>query len=106
MYEFNALPFGLSTAPYVFTKLMKPVVETLRNEGHVSVIYLDDILMIGKTQLDREHNVRATRFLLTSLGLIINEEKSQTRPSHQCQFLGFILDSQDYSTSPIKSGKK
>lgn len=26
LYEFNCLPFGLNSAPYVFTKVMKPVV--------------------------------------------------------------------------------
>jgi hypothetical protein len=30
LYEFNSLPFGLSTAPYVFTKIMKQVVASLR----------------------------------------------------------------------------
>lgn len=40
MYEFNCLPFGLSTAPYVFTKLLKPVMEFLRSNGLISVIYV------------------------------------------------------------------
>ena len=30
LYEFNCLPFGLSVAPYTFTKLLKPVVKKLR----------------------------------------------------------------------------
>lgn len=29
MFEFICLPFGLSTAPYVFTKIMKPVMTHL-----------------------------------------------------------------------------
>lgn len=33
IYEFNVLPFGLSTAPYVFTKIMRPVLAQLRKEG-------------------------------------------------------------------------
>lgn len=39
-YEFAALPFGLSTAPYIFTKILKPVLARLRNEGFCSVVYL------------------------------------------------------------------
>ncbi|XP_045497532.1 uncharacterized protein LOC123695669 [Colias croceus] len=30
LYEFNCLPFGLCTAPFVFTKLLKPIFEFLR----------------------------------------------------------------------------
>lgn len=37
------LPVGLSTAPFIFTKLLKPVVAHLRKEGVISVIYLDEL---------------------------------------------------------------
>lgn len=33
LYEFNVLPFGLSTAPYIFTKIMKPIIRLLRMAG-------------------------------------------------------------------------
>ena len=33
MYEFQCLPFGLSSAPRVFTKLLKPVLARLRHQG-------------------------------------------------------------------------
>ena len=43
MYEYTALPFGLSTAaPRVFTKLLKPVLATLRETGIHLIAYLDD----------------------------------------------------------------
>ena len=47
LFEFNCLPFGLNVAPYVFTKLLKPVAAYLRKRGFTSVFYLDDILVIG-----------------------------------------------------------
>lgn len=31
LYEFRVLPFGLCTAPYIFTKLLKPVLKLLRS---------------------------------------------------------------------------
>lgn len=43
IYEFQVLPFGLSTAPYIFTKMMKPVIEHSRKQGIVCTVYLDDI---------------------------------------------------------------
>ena len=45
-FEFTCLPFSLCTAPFVFTKIMKIVVNNLRGRGFISVIYLDDILCI------------------------------------------------------------
>jgi hypothetical protein len=40
MLEFACLPFGLATAPRVFTKLMKPVVAMLRQRGvHPNYIF-------------------------------------------------------------------
>ncbi|KAI8518767.1 hypothetical protein Bbelb_020240 [Branchiostoma belcheri] len=43
LYEFAVLPFGLSSAPRVFTKILKPIAAQLRALGVRLVIYLDDI---------------------------------------------------------------
>lgn len=48
LYKFNCIPFGLCTVPFVFTKLMKPIVQSLRAKGFLSVFYLDDILLFGQ----------------------------------------------------------
>ena len=45
-YGLQCLPFGLSTAPRAFTKLLKPVIAILRSSGIRIVIYLDDILVM------------------------------------------------------------
>ena len=34
-FEFSCLPFGLNMAPYVFTKIMRPVVAYLREQGYI-----------------------------------------------------------------------
>lgn len=49
LYEFTCLPFGLCTSPFVFTKVMKPVINALREQGLVLTIFLDDILCVGST---------------------------------------------------------
>lgn len=94
LYQFNCLPFGLCTAPYVFTKILKPVIEYLRSRNMISVQYLDDILCIGKDFKECHNNVKMTITLLEKLGFIINLEKSVLKPSIRCKFLGFIFDSQ------------
>lgn len=40
-YEYTSMPFGLSVAPYIFTKIMKPLVRKLREKGFLLVIYLN-----------------------------------------------------------------
>lgn len=93
IFYFNVLPFGLSSAPYVFTKIMKPVVSYLRKLGYLSVVYLDDWAIIGNTKEDCYKNIQATRDLLQKLGFIINIDKSQLEPKQTVKFLGFIFDS-------------
>ena len=36
LFEFQCLPFGLSSAPRVFTKLLKPILAWMRQEGDSS----------------------------------------------------------------------
>ena len=57
IYQFCCLPFGLSCAPTVFTKLMKPVVAFLRERGMRLIIYLDDMLVICNSQEELRENV-------------------------------------------------
>ena len=39
---FSVLPFGLSSAPYVFTKCLRPLVKFWRFNGVKIVVFLDD----------------------------------------------------------------
>lgn len=94
LFEFLVLPFGLSTAPYIFTKVLKPVIHFLRARGLLSVVYLDDFLCIGDNFEKCLFNLHTTMSLLKSLGFIINDKKSDTSPSMSCQFLGFIFNSE------------
>ena len=95
IYEFTVLPFGLCTSPYVFTKILKPVMSQLRMQGLMSVDYLDDILLIGKNYEECFNNVKLTRSLLESLGFVLNEKKCKLSPSKQCRFLGFEINSHE-----------
>ncbi|CAG9128656.1 unnamed protein product [Plutella xylostella] len=98
-FEFTALPYGLSVAPRVFTKLMKEVVNHLRTKGYRSVVYLDDLLCIGDTYVECSDNVSRTLELLKCLGFVINHDKSNLEPRQVCKFLGFIYNSIDMSLS-------
>ena len=93
LFEFTCLPFGLSSAPRVFTKVMKPIVAELRGTGIMVVIYLDDLAIISPNFDRALADLRATITLLESLGFIINHEKSNFQPSQVVEYLGFKINS-------------
>lgn len=98
-YEYTALPFGLSTAPYIFTKIMRSIVSYLCQKGFQWVIYLDDFLLLGSSPEECQANVNTSLNLLLSLGFKINYSKSQLQPSNICKYLGFVFDSNEQSIS-------
>ena len=88
IYEFKSLPFGLTPAPLVFTKLLGPVVASLQQQGVRLVIYLDDLLLMAKSQdLLRQH-VHLTTSLLTNLGFLLNVKKCILTPPHSDRVFG------------------
>ena len=99
LYEFTCLCFGLSSAPRIFTKLMKPVVVCLRRRGYTLVIFLDDMLIIADSCGECLSALCDTIKLLTDLGFVINVDKSNLTPSQRTEFLGFVFDSTNLSIS-------
>ena len=93
LFQFTCLPNGLSCAPRKFTKLLKPVLADLHLRGHISSAYIDDMYLQGQTYKECVHNVIDSLTRIDSLGLVVHPEKSVFKPSHQLEFLGFILNS-------------
>jgi hypothetical protein len=91
-YKCRALMFGLCNAVFLFTKLMKPVVRELRRTGVRCLIYLDDLLLVGRTRREACTAVRKAQALLEALGWIINIEKSVLVPTQQIRYLGLLVD--------------
>ena len=92
-YQFQALPFGLCTAPRVFTKLLKPVITFLRTRNIRLLIYLDDILIVGSDIKTLKEQTGQVLDLLQGLGFIINFEKSVLTPFPVMEFLGLLVNS-------------
>jgi len=106
LYEFNCLPFGLCTAPYVFTKILKPVVANLRKEGIFLVCYLDDIWCKEKSSTLCDQNMLRIKQRLQLLGFTVNEQKCSPGSSQAVKYLGFILDSKKFKIVLPKSKEK
>uniref|UniRef100_A0A1Y1ME70 Reverse transcriptase domain-containing protein n=1 Tax=Photinus pyralis TaxID=7054 RepID=A0A1Y1ME70_PHOPY len=93
LFEFKCLVFGLASAPYTFTKIIRPVTQVLRSKGIISVAYLDDFLLFGNSQSDCLKNLQFTLLLLDSLGFLLNTKKCCFLPKNFFSFLGFTFDS-------------
>lgn len=93
LYEFTCLPFGLTSAPRVFTKLMKAVMAVLRRRGIRCMIFIDDLLFLSASRLELIEITKEAMILLKHIGFLINLEKSQIMPQQRIVFLGFILNS-------------
>ena len=92
-YQFKCLPFGLACAPWVFTKILKPLAAQLRQPGMRLIVYIDDILILAESkELAREH-VIGLIYLLENLGFVINQPKSILEPTQSIEFLGFSVNS-------------
>lgn len=98
-YQYTCLPNGLATAPRIFTKLMKPVFSTLRKQGHANVSYIDDSLIISKTENECLINIKETVLLLDNPGWTIHPDKSVLTPTNLIQFLGFWINSAEMKVS-------
>ena len=93
VYKFHALPMGITSAPRIFTALMK-ILLTHAREGKFRIFaFLDDTLVIGRT---REENIQATKQLgdtLEKAGFYVHPQKSVLIPTQEIKFLGFIINS-------------
>lgn len=83
LYQFICLPFGLASAPWVFTKLLRSVVASLRSQGIHLIIYLDDILVFNRCKTTLLGHLETIKSLLESLFFVINLEKSVQTPSQK-----------------------
>ena len=101
---FTCLPFGLCSAPWVFTKTLKPALAVLRQRGIRMIVYIDDILLIAESKEQALDQSQAVVYLLECLGFIINTEKSVLTPDQTIEFLGLTVNSinMELRLSPAK----
>ena len=99
LYQYTCFPNGLSSAPRLFTKLMKPCYAHLRCQGHIVSGYIDDTNLQQQLFNDALNSLNGCKSLFTSLGLLIHPEKSLNIPSQIATVLGFIINSLDMTIS-------
>ena len=90
VYQFKALPFGLSTSPFVFTRLITVIATFLRRRAITLHPYLDDWLARNQNHRRLLEHRQFILSLINSLGLIINYEKSDLVPAQVFTFMEFL----------------
>ena len=91
-FVFCVLPFGLSTACYLFTKVMRPLVKHWRQQGLHIVLYLDDGIAAVQGEQAALAASKVVQADLEKAGLIVNITKCCWKPEQQCSWLGFDIN--------------
>ena len=89
---FASLPFGLSSAPYVFTKCLRPVVKFWRSNGIKIVVFLDDGCGQGDSLPMAEENLLFVQSSLSSAWSFAISVKSLWNPTQVLVWLGLNWD--------------
>ena len=89
VFQFTSLPFGLATAPQVFTMIVKEVKLMALSRGLRIRQYMDDWLIRSQSQEKAQVDTQAVVDLTQSLGWIINQEKSELKPTQVFSFVGY-----------------
>ena len=87
-YVFTVLRFGLSTVPYIFTKLIKPLAKHWRYLNINIAIFLDDGWSLAKDLQLCCTNSNTVKQDLLSAGFIPHDNKSIWEPTQMLDWLG------------------
>jgi hypothetical protein len=98
-FVFTQLPFGLSSASYVFTKLNRPFIKKWRSQGIPCCIYLDDGVAVAQGLDNAKAMSQLVKQDLLNAGFLINDEKSHWTPSKKFAWLGFEVDTHSMQIS-------
>ena len=100
VYQFQALCFGLSTAPPVFTWVMAPVSALLHSLGIRMRRYLDTWLVQSSSQESLLEVLLPVLRLCPVFGIVIHPKYSNLIPSQVVLCLWVVFDSTSFRASP------
>ena len=103
LFFFRALPFGLATAPWLFTTLIESALTVLRKEGLSILGYIDDIVLWNPCSSVLQEQVFRAMSFLSSPGLTINAAKSSPSPVSSLTWLGILWDGRQGTWCPKPS---
>ena len=100
VFQFRALPFGLSLSPWVFTKVTRELAIRIRSMGIRIRIYLDDWLILAQSAVKCEDHTSQVISNAQALGFVLNLQRSELTPSQTFTYLGMEFDSVRMTVCP------
>ena len=94
-FQFTVLSFGLSSAPYIFTKLLKPLVKYWRSQGKSLAIFLDDGIGAARTYISGKIFSLQIHADLLKFGFLPNESKCVWDPVQEITWLGVSINTSE-----------
>lgn len=95
LFQYNRLPYGVSSAPGIFQRYMEGVLQGIPNV----IVYLDDILVTGKNESEHLSNLSQVLLRLEQAGLRAHKSKCKFL-AKSVVFLGHVIDEQ--GVHPVK----
>ena len=86
-FKYQRLPFDIYSAPSIFQRTMDSLMQGLSGV----VVYINDILVIGKTPKENLHNLDQLIHQLEQAGVTLKESKCTFVPP-SVKYLGHIID--------------
>ena len=99
LFEFTVMPFGLCNASATFQRLMENILAGLAREK--CIVYLDDILVMGKTFEEHISNLREVFSHLSRAGLKLKPRKCKLLHK-EVEFLGYVVSASGVAADPKK----
>ena len=99
LWQFKVMPFGLCNAPTTFKRLMERVLKGLH--WKICLVYLDDIIVMGKTFDEHLKNLRKVLQRITTTGLKLSIKKCALFQK-QVKYLGHLVTADVYLRMKIR----
>ena len=100
VFQYKALPFGLKTAPWIFTRTVSQIQAMPEMKDIPIHFYLDDWIVAVDTPQSGTHAATEITALCGELGLLVNLEKSDLVPSQVFTYLGATYNLATYTVYP------
>ena len=97
LFRYNRLPFGVSSAPSIFQRVMENLLQGIPG----TCVYIDDILVTGKTEQEHLNNLEQALQRLQEAGVRLKRGKCAfLLPS--VEYLGHVISAEGLHTSEAK----
>lgn len=100
LFHYRVMPFGLCNAPATFQRVIEQALNGL--QWQVTVLYLDDIIVVGRDFEEHLNNLDLVINRLSEANLKLKAKKCNFF-CKEVSFLGHIVSSKGIKTDPAKT---